>query len=71
MEKGINELMIEARKNIVGVINQEIQEGIPPACACMLLESILRDLEKVTSTVIEQEKEHFAKEAQKGKKEVK
>lgn len=72
MKKGINELMMDTRQEVINLINKKLQEeNIPPVCMLLIVEGIMEQLNNVTIQSIQQERERYMKDENEDEKEVK
>ena len=58
-QKGANTIVIEGRNNLVNVVNNCIEIGIPASMVSIMLENILNDLNTNVQKVIEQEQKDY------------
>lgn len=58
-KKGANTIVIEGRNNLVNVVNNCIETGIPASMVSIMLENILHDLNSNVKKVIEQEQKDY------------
>lgn len=58
-KKGANTIVIEGRNNLVNVVNNCIEIGIPASMVSIMLENILNDLNTNVQKVIEQEQKDY------------
>ena len=58
-KKGANTIVIEGRNNLVNVVNNCIEIGIPESMVSIMLENILNDLNTNVQKVIEQEQKDY------------
>lgn len=49
MDKGINTLIIETKKEIIGVVNQAISKGLPYAVVDLMIENITLEIKELLS----------------------